>query len=143
MKPAPLLLLAALAATALGQDSPPVTADGKTVVLAPFKVHGVPIMNFAIDIRIFIGPETKKVSKIVILEVKPHSDASVFGLQEGDEIVKIDGNPVEGMDPTVEINSQLGKILLNRTPGDQLRLEVQEHRTVHVTLRAQSPGASH
>lgn len=131
-----LALLSPLSAT----DKPlPPPDESEVIALEPFTVHGHPISNFAIDFQIFVNTKTKRSIKIFITRVLEDTDASDLGLQAGDEIVKIDGVPVAGMDPEVEINSQLGRIFLNREPGALLRLEVVTRRTQKVTLRAQAP----
>lgn len=138
MKPAPFVVLLAslvLLAPLGAKDKAP--ADGKVFILEPFKVKGAAASNFAIDIRILVDAGTNKVYKILITRVVEDSDAAELGLQTGDEIVKIDGVPVEGMDPKVDISSQIGRIFLNRQPGDKLKLEVLTRRIQEVTLRAQ------
>ena len=74
---------------------------------------------------------------IFITKVHPGTDADKAGLQEGDEIVKLDGEPVKGLDPRIVKDSPLGRILLNRTPGEALNLEVITHRKQELTLHAQ------
>ena len=143
MKPAPFVVMLAslvLLAPLCAKDKPPAPSDGKVFILEPFKVKGTAASNFAIDIRILVDAGTSKIFKILITRVVDDSDAAELGLQVGDEIVKIDGVPVEGMDSKVDVASQIGRIFLNRHPGDQLKLEVLTRRTQKVTLRAQ-PGA--
>jgi C-terminal processing protease CtpA/Prc len=115
--------------------------DSKVVVLKPLKVQGTATGDFAIDVRIIVDGQTKKVRQMLITRVTEHSDAAALGLQAGDEILKIDGVPVAGMDSTIAKDSQLGKIFLNREPGDTLKLEVAMNRTRTITLHA--TGALH
>jgi len=133
----PVALLFLLLFTAVwGKDTPPVVNE-KPVVLEPFKVRDNAIISFAIDIVIYASPETRTVTHIVISRVRPGTDAERAGLQAGDEIVKLDGEPVKGLDPRVVKDSPLGKILLNRDPGEPLKLEIITHRTEHFVLHAQ------
>ena len=127
-----LVFLAPLSA----KEKPPAPANGQVIALEPFKVQGTAASNFGIDIRILVDVRTKKVFKIVITRVAEDSDASDLGLQVGDEIVKIDGLLVQGMDPKIDTTSQIGRIFLNRHPGDQLKLEVITRRPQKITLRA-------
>ena len=146
MKVASVLLALVCLAPVAGKEKdrpPPPLADDKIVVLEPFKVTGSPIISFAIDIVVYGNPKTKKVNRIFIDRVVPDTDAERAGLQAGDEIVKLDGVAVKDMDAEVSRDSGLGKIFLNRTPGEPLKLEVITRRTEHFTLRAQRdrPGA--
>jgi C-terminal processing protease CtpA/Prc len=137
MKPLPALFALLLLATATGKDAPPVTATEKPLELEPVQVRGNAISSFAIDIVIHSDRETKRVNRIFITHVRPDTDAERTGLQVGDEIVKLDGVPVKGMDSRVAEGSPLGRIFLAREPGDDLKLEVLTRRTQNFTLRAQ------
>jgi C-terminal processing protease CtpA/Prc len=136
MKPALFLVSLLLLVPLSAKDKPPAPGTTKVFELEPFRVKGTAASNFAIDIRILIDSRTNRVFKILITRVAADSDASDLGLQVGDEIVKIDSIPVEGMDPKVDITSQIGRIFLNRHPGDPLRLEIITRRTQKITLRA-------
>jgi C-terminal processing protease CtpA/Prc len=105
------------------------------VTLVPYRVSGRAVGNFSIAIKVLYEPERKK-TQLIIVDVTQNSDAEKLGLQSGDEIVKIGGVPVEDMDPTVTKDSPLGKIFLNRVPGDTIDLEVVTRRTKQVTLHA-------
>lgn len=139
MKAVPLLLALVCLATVSGKnESPPAApAQDKVLVLEPLKIHGSPIISFAIDITVYATPETKKVNRIFISRVLPDTDAEKAGLKAGDEIVKLDGVPVKEFDAVVSVESPLGRVLLNRDPGVPLKLEVITRRTEQFTLRAQ------
>lgn len=109
------------------------------VILEPMKITGTPIISYAIDIWIYQDPATKKVDRIFISKVWPNTDAAAAGLQVGDEILRIDGVPVKDFPAAVSVDSRLGKLFLNRRPGDPLKLEVLTRRAENVTLRAQRP----
>lgn len=133
-----LLLVPAPAREKPGQESP---ADRKpaeeVITLDPVKVHEKPILSFAVDLAVHADPKTKQVTRVFITGVRPDTDAERAGLQAGDEIVAIDGVPVLGMDSVVAAETQLGKNLLNRRPGEPLKIEVIMRRKQSFTLRAQ------
>ncbi len=139
MKPLPMLLVAVLVAGALPGEEPPPMPDDKVVVLEAMKIVGTPIISFAIDIRIYQDPDTKKVDRIFITKVYPRTDAEAAELQVGDEILRINGVPVKDYEAIVSVKSPLGKLLLNRFPGSPIRLDVLTRKTEKVTLRAQRP----
>ena len=136
MKLLPMLLALLVIVPAFSMDAPPST-DEKVLKLDPLKIRENAIIAFAVDIIIYVEPETRKVSHIFLTKIHPGTDADKAGLKEGDEIVKLDGQPVKGLDPRIVKDSPLGQILLNRTPGEPLNLEVITHRTQEFTLRAQ------
>jgi len=143
MKLAPLLLCCALLPLLAAQENPPaptatpapLPAEPEVVQLETFKVKGTAISNFAISVQILVNREEKK-TKIIITKVLPFTDASQLGLRPGDEILKINGQPVADMDPKIGPDSPLGLLLLNRKPGAALDLEVTTVRTRSLTLRA-------
>jgi S1-C subfamily serine protease len=140
MKAAPLLLALLCLAAVSGKDqNPPVLVEDKIVVLEPLKIQGSPIISFAIDITVYADPKTRKVDRIFIARVLPDTDAEKAGLQKGDEIVKLDGVAVKDFDAVVSLESPLGRILLNRFPGEALKMEVIARRPQSFTLRAQRP----
>jgi S1-C subfamily serine protease len=138
MKAAFLILVLICVVVASAKDknpSPP--PDDKVLVLEPIKIQGSPILSFAIDITVYADPKTKKVNRIFISRVHPDTDAEKAGLQAGDEIVKLDGVAVKEFDAVVSVETPLGQILLNRHPGEPLKLEVLTRRTQQFTVRAQ------
>lgn len=137
----PLLALLCLAPVfAKDKDAgPPGAADDKVLVLEPYKIQGSPVLSFAFDITVYGDPKTKTVTRIFIARVVPNTDAEKAGLQRGDEIVKLNGVPVKGLEARISPDSALGQIFLNREPGEPLDLEVIVHRAEKFTLRAQRP----
>jgi S1-C subfamily serine protease len=134
------ILLTVTSASSREKSPPPPTSE-KVLVLDPIKIHGSPIISFAIDIAVYADPDTKKVDRIFIKRVLPDTDAERAGLQAGDEIVKLDDVAVKEFDAVVSVETPLGKILLNRRPGEPLKLEVIARRTQQFTVRAQREWA--
>ncbi|HET7535701.1 MAG TPA: PDZ domain-containing protein [Candidatus Didemnitutus sp.] len=130
-----VLLWLVLVGSLSAAEKMPAEPEEKIVTLDSYDVRGRPVSSFPITIQVQYNPELKK-TKLVIIYVTPESDADRQGLRAGDEIVKIGGKPVEDMDPRVTKDSPIGKIFLNRKPGDRLDLEVVTHRTKAITLRA-------
>ncbi len=130
-----LTALACCAALAAAEAPPP--AKEKVIELEPMRVHENPLISFAIDVTIYADPATNKVMHIIIKRVLPDTDAEQAGLQAGDEIVKLDGLAVNELDARVAPDSPLGRIFLNRDPGEPLKLDVITHRPAKFTLRAQ------
>jgi S1-C subfamily serine protease len=138
--PALLALLCVVAAPAKDKAASPAPSAGEKVLeLEPMKIEGRPIISFAFDIVIYVDPATTKVSRIFITRVHEGTDADRLGLHEGDEIVKLEGVPVKGMEASVKPESTLGRLFLNRTPGDPLDFEAIVRRTERLTVRAQQP----
>jgi membrane-associated protease RseP (regulator of RpoE activity) len=131
-----LLALACLATVSGAADKAPPPPKDKVLVLDPIRIIEAPIISYAIDIAVYADPKTRLTTNILITRVLPDTDAERAGLQKGDEIVKIDGEPVKGMDSRVGADTQLGRLLLNRTPGDPLKLEIIVRRPQEFTLRA-------
>lgn len=126
-----------LLASASGKNAPaPVNLKEKPVELAPMRIHEKPIISFAFDIAVYTDPKTNLVSGIRITHVHPDTDAEKAGLQKGDEIMQLDGTPVRGLDPVIAAGTPLGRLLLNRDPGDRARFEVRTRRTREYTLHA-------
>ena len=109
----------------------------KVLVLEPLKIEGKPIFSFAFDLTLYADPKTKKVTHLFITHVLPNTDAEDAGLRPGDEIVKIGGVPVTQMDSRVAVDSELGRIFLNREPGQPTNFEILVRRPQKFTLRAQ------
>jgi len=129
----------ATAATKKAKDAKPdIPVEDKTLVLEPMKINGRPPISYAFDLGLYLTPGTKTVSRIFIIRVEENSDVERAGLQVGDEIVKLEGLPVKGMEARVAPASPLGRIFINRTPGAPLELEVIVRRTQKLTLHAQN-----
>ena len=145
MKAAHLLLALACLATVDAKENEkeknaPERIDDKLVVLDPFQVKVDPISSFAFDIRIYSNPDSRKVDRMFVTGVLEYSDAEKAGLRTGDEIIKIDGMAVKGMEARLGPDSQLGALLLNRQAGEPMNLEIITRRTQKMTLHAHRPA---
>jgi C-terminal processing protease CtpA/Prc len=134
VKPSAALLLLSLIATTGAKEVPP--PKEKPVELEPLRVHEKPIISFAVDIVVFSRPEDRTVNKIFVERVLPETDAARAGLQPGDEIVKLGGQPVKGLDAVVAAGHPLGRLLLGRDVGDPLAFEFFTVRRKEYTLHA-------
>lgn len=131
-----LLLLVALLPVVLAAAQSPAKEE-KVLILDPMVIRTEPVGSFAIEIGITINPDTKKVDRMFITGVRESSDADEAGLQTGDEILKVDGRPVQEFDAVLRKDSPLGRILRDRDPGDPLKLEIRVRRIQAYTLHAQ------
>jgi C-terminal processing protease CtpA/Prc len=93
--------------------------------------------GFGLDLVVYADPETNHVDGMFIGRVWPDSEAEKTGLRMNDQILQLDGAPVQGLDSLVTPDSALGRLLLHRKPGDTLKFEVAALRTQEITLRAQ------
>jgi serine protease Do len=79
-----------------------------------------------------------KDSGVILSDVAPHSAAEAAGLEPGDVVLSIDGKPMrEARDLTLAV--------FERTPGDELRMEIQRgaermSKTVAVLERTNQPS---
>ena len=108
-----------------------------TATLKPFRIREAPVTPFPISIRATWTPAGDRVVAIAVTSVAKDSEAEHKGIQEGDAIVAIDGRKVEDFTAGVGQDDELGRIFLNRHPGDHVTLELRPpgaQRTFTVTL---------
>ena len=74
MKLLPVLLALLVLVPAFGKEAPP-PADDKVLKLEPLKIRENAIIAFAVDIIIYVEPDTRKVTHIFITKVHPGTDA--------------------------------------------------------------------
>jgi C-terminal processing protease CtpA/Prc len=108
------------AETAGGKSAPedPVTMDA-------FTVSGGPVGSFGFTLQIRKDDETGLVKEITVTQVYPHSAADLAGLGPLTSILKIAGRPVSEFVASFNKGSQLNQLLMNRSVGDKIRLEVE------------------
>jgi hypothetical protein len=132
------------------KDSPPEAKDpflvfGKgtdvppgVVAMEPFRVKDDPLTAFPISFEVESNLNAGRVKRIVVSNVPPNSLTDRAGVLVGDEIVSINGRKSQDFALGLGKKSELGLIFLNRSPGDEVDLEIKsagEARTRKVTLR--------
>lgn len=140
LSPGAAALLALLLLPAFSPARAAAPAKAPPVKLAPFVVKSDPVNSYAFDLLVNIDKATRKIMRLTITGVQADSDAARAGLQPGDQIVKINGQDVTSLSPQTGPDSELNRLLLNRPPGESLRLEVLTKRTLSVTLHAAEPA---
>jgi hypothetical protein len=111
------------------------------VALAPVRVKGIPVSDFPISLEIIRNPAGDRVAEIVVSDVPAGSATEQAGVRVGDAIVAIDGRKTGDFAAGLGKDDELGRIFLNRTPGETVRLEIQpadSRKPFSVTLRAQA-----
>src|SRR5262245_41823778 len=131
-----LLLVALVSPVLLAAADKPATKEDQLLILDPMVIRTEPTGSFAIEIGITINPDTRKIDRMFITDVLADSDADEAGLRAGDEIMKIDGRPVREFDAVFRKDSDLGRALRDRAPGDPIKLEIVVRRTQSYTLHA-------
>lgn len=140
MKSRALLVLLALSfGTAFPTDTTPPAAGDKVVKLDPFKVRDDPFNSFGFDLRIYYDKKTNRVARIFVGNIQENSAAAELDLQPGDELVTINGRAVAGFSAGVTQGTELGKLFLDRKPGDTLDLGIIRHRPGQITVTAGNP----
>lgn len=130
-----LSVLAAPAGLSAAAPEPPVT-------LTPYVVKDNPINSYAFDLVVGVDKASHRIVRLLITAVADDSDAARAGLKPGDEIVKINGLSLAELGAPFGPDSELNRLLLNRPPGEPLRLEVVTRRTLDVILRAAAVAPS-
>ena len=118
------------------------TGDGK-IVLEPYKVKGKPVTSFGISLYYIADVQTRRILRLFVLEVLPHSAAAAKGLKTGTEIIAADGIDVGTLDARFDPKSEFNRLFMNRRAGDQITLTIirrkgAKPRTVDLTEVAKS-----
>lgn len=111
------------------------------VTLEPFRVKDVPLSDFPISFEVTRNAGGDRVMRIAVTNVPQGSATEQAGVKAGDAIVAINGRKAQDFAVGVGKNSELGRIFLNRTPGDEVELEIMpadSSKSYSVTLRAHS-----
>jgi hypothetical protein len=115
------------------------SSAAEVVSLPPFRVKDVPLSKFPITFDVIRSADSKRVSEIVITALTEGSSVEREGtIQVGDRIIAINGRKTQEFAAGVGKDSELGRIFLNRGPGDQVELELLSPRSPKpytVTLR--------
>ena len=108
-----------------------------TVALQPVRIRNTPLTTFPISLRVASSAIDARVATITITAVPRDSEAEDKGIRVGDAIVAIDGRPVAEFPAGVAKDDPLGRIFMNRRPGDKVTLELRspgDEKTYTVTL---------
>lgn len=111
------------------------------VAMAPYHVKKQPLTSFPISLDIREDPRTGRVAGIVVTDVPPGSMTQRAGVKVGDAIVAVNGRKTVDFPAGIGKGSALGRIFLNRSPGDEVNLEIKPAaggKPFRVTLRV--PG---
>lgn len=127
------------AADAFGLLLPVVPAPPGAVAMKPVRIRNAPLTNFPISIQIHWAAGGDRVAAIIITRVLADSEAERDGLQAGDAIVAVDGRRTEDFTGGVGRDDPLGRIFVDRRPGDHVTLEIRPAgagKTFLVTLHS-------
>lgn len=119
----------------------PVRAD--VVAMAPLRVRSNPVSNFPLSFEITRTESGERVASMVVTEV--FGESRRMGIRVGDAILSVDGRRTDEFSAGVGKESELGRIFLNRRPGDEVVLEILRpgaDKPRRVTLRAPARTAA-
>lgn len=131
-----LCLAAGLLLATLGATTKKEASKEEIVQLEPLRVSTSPINSYPLELEVRLSKTTRRVLAVVIVGVEPDSEAEAADLRPGDEIIKINGRDVVGMDGRVNLQADLAKLLIDRPVGETIRFEVLTKRTKTVTLHS-------
>lgn len=120
----------------VGIPSKDLPVDQKTVEMPAFRVKDDAICSFGISIRALTDRTTKKVVRLFISNVAPHSEAEKAEMKPGDEITALDGRTITQIDSDGKPGGELFRLLVNREPGEKIHLDYVTQEKRDVTLRA-------
>ena len=129
-----LIALAGRAPLAEAADKP--AAKDESIQLPKMTVKGEPVCSFGIGVIGTRDNDTRKIKRLYISTVSPGSTAEQKGLQEGDEILAINGEKVAGRDGEMKHGSWLFDLLVDQNPDQIIDIEAVVHVTRKITLRA-------
>jgi PDZ domain len=127
------------AAAAFGLLLKNVPLPAGTFALKPVRVRNTPLTTFPLSFQVRSRNGSNRVATITITAIPDNSEAERAGIQVGDEIVAIDGRMAADFTPGVGKDDELGRIFINRQPGDSVTLEIRApgaKQTFTVTLHA-------
>jgi C-terminal processing protease CtpA/Prc len=64
------------------------------------------------------------VNEIIVSEVPEDSLTEKAGVKPGDRVIRINGRPAESFTAGVTRESELGRIFIDRPPGETVQLEI-------------------
>ncbi|MEO6001765.1 MAG: hypothetical protein ABIZ04_04150 [Opitutus sp.] len=99
------------------------------VVMEPFRVKSTAITGFPVGLAVGRNKQTNHVTSVVITEIKDPAWGQHPEMRPGDLVVRIDGRKVEDFIFGMGLDSELGRIFLNRRVGDWVDLDLLESDT--------------
>jgi len=106
------------------------------VAMTPYVVKDVPISDFPIGFDVL--RQGNRITEVIVNLVPPGSTTDRAGVKIGDAIVAINGRKVVDYATGVGKESEIGRIFLNRKPGDEVALEILPaggKKVIKLTLR--------
>ncbi|MDB6113576.1 MAG: hypothetical protein JWQ62_521 [Lacunisphaera sp.] len=118
------VLLAAWSALSLPGAEPVKTTPEEALELPKLAIKGSPISSYGFGISALRDPVTKKIKRLIVADVTEDSEAQRRGIQEGDEILSINGTKVAGMDGLMKPGFLLFDLLVNQPAGQSIKFEI-------------------
>lgn len=112
----------AMAAFRLFRRNDPLSSGA--VAMTSYVVKDVPISDFPIGIDAIRNAGGDRFTGIVVNFVPRGSTTEQAGVKVGDAVIAINGRKAVDFAPGVGKDSELGRIFLNRKPGEQVELEI-------------------
>jgi C-terminal processing protease CtpA/Prc len=121
----------------------PVFAGENAVRLEPMLIREDPINSFGFQLKIVIDRDSRKIVRAFCGDVIEGTSAHRSGLQPNDEVVKLNGRALSGMEARIGPDSELGRLLIAQRDGTMIDMEVISPRARKLVLRAEgSPAGS-
>ena len=111
------------------------------VTLEPYTVKDTPLISYPISFTVTRDRKANHVNEILVSEVPEDSLTEKAGVKPGDIVVRINGRPAESFTAGVSRESELGKIFINRPPGETVQLDLlaaETRKAYSVTLESES-----
>jgi C-terminal processing protease CtpA/Prc len=113
-----------------------ITAEESPANMEPMNVDEDSINRFGFQLKIAIDRDSSKIVRAFCDDIVEGSSAHRSGLLPKDEVVKINGNPLAGMEARIGPDSELGRLLIAQHDGTMIDLEVISKRTRKLVITA-------
>lgn len=111
------------------------------VTLEPYTVNDSPLISYPISFKVTRDRKANHVNEIIVSEVPEDSLTEKAGVKPGDRVIRINGRPAESFTAGVTRESELGKIFIDRPPGETVQLELLaagDRKPFSITLESES-----
>jgi hypothetical protein len=111
------------------------------VTLEPYTVKDSPLISYPISFSVTRDRKANHVNEIIVSEVPEGSLTEKAGVKPGDKVIRINGRPAETFTAGVTRTSELGRIFIDRPPGETVQLDLLAPGTrkpFSVTLESES-----